>query len=68
MIHRIENERLIIEVNETGAELYSLKSKKTGTEYLWQGNPEYWEGRSPILFPICGRLFGGRYVYEDKTY
>lgn len=68
MIKRIENEYLIVEINETGAELYSIKSKKTGIEYLWQGNPEYWKGRSPVLFPICGRLFQGKYVYQGKEY
>ena len=68
MIKRIENEYLIVEINETGAELYSLKSKKTGTEYLWQGDPKYWNGRSPILFPICGRLYQGKYTYNGKEY
>lgn len=68
MIKRIENEHLIVDINETGAELYSLKSKKTGTEYLWQSDPKYWKGRSPILFPICGRLYKGKYIYNGKEY
>ena len=68
MIKKIENEYLTAEINEQGAELFSLKSKKTGTEYIWQGNPEYWRGRAPILFPICGRLFKGKYVYQGKEY
>ena len=68
MIKSIENEFLIAEVNETGAELFSLKSKKTGIEYLWQANPEYWNGHAPVLFPICGRLFQGKYVYQGKEY
>lgn len=68
MIINIENEFLTAEVNTFGAELYSLKSKKTETEYLWQGNPEYWKSRSTVLFPICGRLFEGKYVYNGKEY
>lgn len=68
MIKKIENENLIVEINEIGAGLYSIKSKKTGIEYLWQGNPTYWSGRAPILFPICGRLYGGKYVYKGKEY
>ena len=68
MIRKIENEYLSIEINEKGAELYSIKSKSTGIEYLWQGNPEFWGGRSTVLFPICGRLFGGKYTYNGVEY
>lgn len=68
MIKKIENEYLSAEINELGAELFSLKSKKTGTEYIWQGDPEYWKGRAPILFPICGRLYKGKYNYQGKEY
>ena len=68
MIKRIENEYFIADINEVGAELYSLKSKTTGIEYLWQGDSKYWAGRSPVLFPICGRLYKGKYVYRDKEY
>lgn len=68
MIKRIENEYFIADINEVGAELYSLKSKTTGIEYLWQGDSKYWTGRSPVLFPICGRLYKGKYVYRDKEY
>lgn len=24
--------------------------------YLWEGNPEYWSGQAPVLFPICGSI------------
>lgn len=40
-----------------GGSLRSLK--KNGTEYLWQGDPAYWSGQAPILFPIVGSLPGG---------
>ena len=42
------------EINELGAELSSLRCN--GREYLWQGNPDYWKRRAPILFPIVGLL------------
>ena len=45
-----------------------MSVKKNGCEYIWQGNPEFWASRTPILFPICGRLFGGKYTYEGKEY
>jgi len=68
MIRKLENEFLTVEINQKGAEVFSIKSKKTGIEYLWQGNPEFWKDRAIILFPICGRLFGGKYIYEKKEY
>lgn len=42
------------EINTLGAELQSLKYD--GKEYLWQGDPQFWGRRAPILFPIVGRL------------
>lgn len=68
MIRKIENDFLSVDVNDKGGEVFSIKSKKSGTEFLWQGNSSYWCDRSPILFPICGRLFNGKYVYKEKEY
>ncbi len=68
MNHIIENEVIKVEISEMGAELMSIKSKADGTEYLWQGNPEFWGGRAYNLFPICGRLTEGKYTYAGKTY
>ena len=67
MIYKIKNEQLSVEISSLGAELYSIKTND-GCEYLWQGNPEYWGGRAPIMFPICGRLFEGKYTYLGKEY
>jgi galactose mutarotase-like enzyme len=51
-----------------GAELTSLKSKKTGIEYIWEGNPDIWYGQSPILFPVIGRLLDDKYRLGGKEY
>ena len=59
---------LYVEVNENGAELSSLFSKKSKTEFLWQGNPAIWGQRAPVLFPIVGRLKDGKYEYGGKSY
>lgn len=45
-------------VDTKGGELISLKDAN-GTEYIWSGDPAYWSGRNPILFPIVGKLAGG---------
>lgn len=43
-----------ISVSHKGAELTSLVNNRR--EYLWQGVPEFWGRRAPILFPIVGKL------------
>lgn len=68
MIYYAENENYILGVKEMGAELTSLKSKKTGFEFIWTGNEEIWYGQSPILFPIIGRLLDDKYRLNGKEY
>lgn len=68
MIHYIENDKLIVAVKEFGCELTSIKSKESGYEFLWQGNPDVWSGQSPILFPIVGRLIDDKYYLDGKEY
>lgn len=43
-----------ISVSKIGAELQSIVAN--GRQYLWQGDPEFWGRRAPILFPIVGKL------------
>ena len=52
----LRNEDLVVYVNNLGAELMSVKDAKNKTEYIWNGDPEYWGRRSPILFPFVGAL------------
>ncbi|MGT2911882.1 aldose 1-epimerase family protein [Streptococcus cameli] len=55
MKYILENEHLTIAFDSFGGALTSIKNK-TGLEYLWQGDPAYWSGQAPVLFPICGSL------------
>lgn len=68
MIYTVENEFFTLSVKEMGAELTSLKSKKSGIEYIWQGNTDIWYGQSPILFPVIGRLLNDKYRLNGKEY
>lgn len=68
MIHFLENEQIKIEVNSLGAQLMSVFSKKTQTEYLWQGDPAYWTGRAYNLFPFIGRMYEGVFDYQGTRY
>ena len=68
MIYSIENNQIKAQVDTKGAQLMSLYSKKTETEYLWQGDPAYWTGRAYNLFPVIGRTYGGTYFYHGQEY
>ena len=49
-----------------GAELYSYKIN--GEEFIWERNPEFWGGSSPVLFPFVGILKSGKYTFDRKEY
>lgn len=66
MEYVLQNGNITAKVESYGAELRSVV--KDGCEYLWQGDPAYWAGQAPVLFPICGRLVEGKYTFEGKTY
>ncbi|KAB1158040.1 aldose 1-epimerase family protein [Flavobacterium luteum] len=63
----LKNLHSTVEINHKGAELVSFKNK-LNTEYIWEGNPEFWGKHSPILFPIVGTLKNNSFVYNDTTY
>ena len=67
-MRKIENDNYIVEVEEIGAELARFYNKKTGIEYIWNGDPEYWKGHGPILFPFIGGMTGLEYSYDGKVY
>ncbi len=67
MIYKIKNDELEVSVDTLGAEIKSVK--RGDIEYIWQGGLDgSWTSHAPVLFPICGRLNNGEYVYRDKTY
>lgn len=53
-------------ISNHGAELQSLQLN--GREYLWHGDPKYWGRRSPILFPMVGKVYGNVFRVEGKEY
>lgn len=64
----IQNNKLKATFNELGAELTSLINLETGKEIMWEGNPDFWGGQSPVLFPTVGALKNEQYIFEGKTY
>ena len=68
MIYSISNKELTVKVSSLGAELFSAVGNNSGYEFVWQGDPKFWKDRSPTLFPICGQLYNGKYIYNGKEY
>ena len=67
-VYYIENQDIRIGVRLHGAELVSLVDKKDGREYMWSGDPAYWNRVSPVLFPFIGKLNGLSYTHAGKAY
>jgi galactose mutarotase-like enzyme len=64
----LENNWLTVNIESFGAEMQSVVDRKTGYEFMWQADEDYWGRHAPVLFPIVGRLKNNQYKYEGKTY
>lgn len=65
---KIANEHLRAAFSENGAQITSLYDKKCERELIWQADPAFWKGQSPILFPATGGLWNATYRYKGRTY
>ncbi len=68
MLYFLENDVLKIAVATSGAELSSIFNKAENKEMLWQGAPEFWGRKSPVLFPIVGKYKDGKTTYNGEEY
>ncbi len=68
MIHTLKSNELTVAVSSIGAELQSIFSNESRTEYLWQGDTAWWGSRAPVLFPLIGMSNRGKYVCGGKEY
>jgi len=57
-IVRIASPLLSAQINPFGAELHALQDAD-GRDLLWNGDPAFWTGRAPILFPVVGAVADG---------
>lgn len=55
MDYELHSDKLDVTFKSFGGTLKSIRDKN-GLERLWQGDPAYWSGQSPVLFPICGSI------------
>ena len=69
MEYTIQNELLTLTVASHGAELWDLRRKAAPDEpLLWDGKPEVWARRAPVLFPWCGRVEDNWFQFGEKKY
>ena len=61
----LKSDHLDVEFQTLGGALSSIKDKDD-VEYLWQGDPTYWSGQAPVLFPICGSVRNDTVLYDNE--
>lgn len=61
----LKSDQLNVEFQTLGGALSSIKDKDD-VEYLWQGDPTYWSGQAPVLFPICGSVRNDTVLYDKE--
>ncbi|MCS6760143.1 MAG: aldose 1-epimerase family protein, partial [Candidatus Devosia euplotis] len=63
----IGNEQLRVAVSALGAEMQSIVTSD-GQSWLWSGDAAFWNGRSPVLFPMVGKAPDGRISINGRRY
>ena len=64
---RISNSQLTVDIASLGAELQSVVAND-GSQWLWHGDPQWWGGRAPLLFPVVGKSPDGHVTIEGRRY
>jgi galactose mutarotase-like enzyme len=64
---RIGNEHVTVEVSPLGSEMQSIVTSD-GRSWLWDGDAAFWNGRSPVLFPMVGRAPNDHVSIDGQRY
>jgi len=64
----IKSQKAEAQFKTQAAEITSFKKLGSAIEYMWQGDPTFWGGRNPILFPIVSNTYSGTYEIDGVTY
>lgn len=67
MLVTLQNAHMAVSIDTLGAELKSIRDA-AGVERLWSGDPAYWAGQAPILFPVVGGLHDDAFEWKGKRY
>ena len=68
MIYTLENDVVILKVDTYACEIASFKRKDKDIEYMWNGDPKYWAGRNPTLFPHVSAPFDKVLKFKGRDY
>ena len=63
----IQNTQAGVTVDEHASEIHSFCDIETDNEYMWQGDPKYWTGRNPTLFPMVGSTWDKKFISMEKN-
>lgn len=66
MEYVISSDGLTVTVSSLGAELQRITDRSG--ERLYNGDPAFWTGRAPVLFPWCGGMKDDMFTYEGRKY
>ena len=67
-LYTLKNDFVLVEIDEYASEIHHFQSLATGLEYMWQGDPKYWQGRNPTLFPMVGKTWQGYLLIKGQKY
>ena len=62
----LSSDALSVTIAALGAEMQTLRYRDTNL--LWHGDPAWWAGRSPVLFPIVGPALDGAVTINGQAY
>ena len=68
MTQTLKNDLITVIIDTHGAEIQSITDNRSQYQYLWQGDKAFWGRRSPVLFPLVGAVWNGRYSLDDKEF
>ncbi|MEN3146834.1 aldose 1-epimerase family protein [Neorhizobium sp. IRAMC:178] len=66
-VTRISNQYLTADISSLGSEMQALAAAD-GRSFLWNGDAAFWNGRSPVLFPMVGKAPENRISVDGKSY
>ena len=63
----IKSDLITVTISSKGAEIQSILDRN-GIERMFDGDPKFWTGRAPILFPVAGSFKDDGYEWHGKWY
>lgn len=68
MKYYLKNDLIKLTVDSYAAEMHELALIADSINVLWQGDPKFWKGRNPTLFPQVGKPKSGTISFKGQDY